>query len=678
MWLLAFPSVDGTAQESTIGGRWRSEPPYRFVLTHLGGLSAGPRFGLGQGTQTFGPGPHEHGDPSVAFFDLTIPPGHDRGGQVVVSPAKDLPEAFLDRCRLDHVSLTGTERFEPGQVLTVGPDQFLLESPAPADVDRPAPRARPAIPARPQPPMLPSRTWLLAGTVPLVGAALVLLLVDRRFWILAALALCAAAALWFGYRRVRTRRVEQWRMARQRRVDDFTRSLQSANRAEAAERRKGVGLPSEVIASATHGSLLTLTSPHTIAIGLTTDAAPTTWAPDELHHVDTDLRRVMTGNSMLTAVPITVDLSCTVIGLSGPRAATLAVARHLLTANLLSSEPLGVHLDVADSPDWTAFDLDDRPAGDLFYVTDRLDLPARFVRAGLVVADTDDQLPSFATARVRLDDAGYASLEDEAGRVVIDRFVPLGITDAQTRSVLHNRIRVPPLDSATIDPEHRATEKPSTGAGDDGAIVVISSDRRTNDAVLASLAVDLLRRPDRTRLSVFVLDGTSRGLIRLAQLDHTQDYAAADDPVGVERVLRAVEHTIGAGTRPAPPPVTAVLLTSDIDGLISFLDRAGRGDLIGRLLHIVDTHDRIHLMMAASQRTETALAPPFGDRFATRLHCRGDIGVLESVSATRTISLTAISGRDLTGAVADLRGRRTRPQNCSGRSVGNNTTSRMV
>lgn len=605
-------------------------------LRHEAGLNAGRVLPLEQGRYAFGPKSAGGGaatGPDTVTFELEV---NDHG--VVLTPV-GLPVA------IDGRPVTVATPIFHGQIIEAGVDRFTLE-----------PHERPLVaPAAPR--------QLIAPRLE---------------------ALPSKSAV----RRRRSKRLQaETQERRQRLLSQFDEDVEKTLRAESIGRRKGIGLPVEVTRSADQGVAHTLTRSGTVAIGLTIDTVA--FNPDVSGNAAGEAGDVLRRYGRLSSVPFLVDFNHHRLGLVGPREAILSVSRHLLTSNATSSEPwlVDLRVDPERASDWgplATLPTLARPVDRLLVLdgigTD-LDPPS-----AIVLADNKGALPIACSAVLTIDDDGSAiiSIGDEQPANV----VPVGIgadhaaelSQRLQRAGMRQQTKSEPTttpapttpvaaapvpqslsgrpSSSTQSPQAasttvasstgRASEDLATGAT--GAVLVTGTDPNTTTEVLSSLTVDLLVRPENRNLAVHVIDARDRSLIRLRQLDQTRNYAPADDIAAIEALLGALERGLTTTT-----PKPAVLIANQIGPLLSFLERMERQDLVERLTSLIGFHDRVRLLVAASGPHPSDIDAPLLDRFATRLRCDNEqIGMLASGRDERTISISSLSGHDLTTSVASL------------------------
>ncbi len=495
-------------------------------------------------------------------------------------------------------------------------------------------------------------------------------------------------------RRRAKKRLAETQERRQRHLSQFEVDTEKALRAESIGRRTGVGLPVDVTRAAENGTAHALARSGAMAIGLTT--GPVAFNPDVTGNTAGEVGEVLGRYSRLSSVPFIIDLNHHRLGLVGPRDAILSVSRHLLTANATGTEPWLIDLRVSpeQTDDWgplATLPTLARPVDRLLVldgVSTDLDPPS-----AIALAHDAATLPIGCSAVLTINADGSATIslgEDEPVGVI-----PLGI-GADHAADIGRRLQqsgiapqsqmapsqpvaapvAPPSPSAprpsTPPPSTRpaSTRPPSapppsrslptqptkatqTTASDDlatGAVLVTGTDPTTTTEVLSSLAVDLLVRPENRNLTVHVIDAGDRSLIRLRQLDQTGGYAPADDLGAIETLLGAIERGL---TTPTPQP--AVLIANQIGPLLSFLERVQRLDLVDRITSLIGFHDRVRLLVAASGPLPSDIDDRLLDRFATHLSCDDEQnGRLASGRDERTISISSLSGHDLTSSVAGL------------------------
>jgi hypothetical protein len=610
----------GKAKDSDFSRGDSGEPPL-FRLRHLAGLSSGRTLDLDAGGYAFGPR-SEHliglaeGDPDRVTFEVEV-----TDGGVVLTPADSTVS-------IDGISVRTATDIEAGQMIELPADRFLLERVG-------GPRSSTPLPDQLATPRL------VPVPVPTRGI--------RTF--------------------LRRRQAQDLGQARASQLRRFGDDVALHARAVAAQQRERAGSPLATGDAAASGIPTPLSPPFTLSVGVTVKTEPYQPERADDHPIEPELQAILTKRAVLSSLPITIDSASETMGIIGPRALSLAAARHLITTNSTSVTPRQVDFDIGDDrvDDWSllpSIGYLAKPTGTLTVI----DRPEPILLAmgeghtALVLATNLDELPPGCTAVLKIEESGAASFTrgDEPARAVIPSGISGGQADDLTNQVNQNAVEVEaiasPADprSAGHDHSHSADATPAIDHG--GAVLVIGDDLTITNELLASLTLDLLGRPENRGLEMYIIDRGDRALIRLVQLPHLRGYATIDDVAGIERVLTAIEATLASkAAGPNESDAAAIFLVSEVGPLVRFLQQIGRSDLVERIERVLTAHDRIHLLVAASAPQSASLQDDHQALFASHLHC-SEFGTAELITAdgSRLITTGGRSGRGLTEAISHV------------------------
>jgi S-DNA-T family DNA segregation ATPase FtsK/SpoIIIE len=355
-------------------------PNSRWELVVVGGLDAGRRFPLAVGRWVIGrqgsDADLDHPTVAAAHAALTITADgravvEDLGagagtwidGDLVTGPATLAPRAIVRMGAVPVSVVPADDPTGPAPAPATGATTISFNRPPPPEpLPSPArvtlPRPRPPDPLRPA-------VGALGVLVPLVvGGVMAAALGDWRYGLLALLGpITALAQAVDGHRRRRRRHREDER----RMAGEVARLRLELSAAATTERRRrhaaGVG-PAEAVRRAERLSpRLWERRPgqrDVARVRLGTAALPWTppTEPDRLVGEDVDERvaALLKAHRRLAEVPLEVDLDSEVVGLVGPRAAALAVARSLVVQAVVHQGPADLAVEVAADaghlPDW--------------------------------------------------------------------------------------------------------------------------------------------------------------------------------------------------------------------------------------------------------------------------------------------------------------------------------------
>lgn len=650
-------------------------------LVHDAGLTAGHTLGLRPGRFRLGPrrsseGGLVTGAPDVVSFDLAIADD----GATSLSVGRE-PVA------VEGIVVDESVDLDDGDVIQLTSDHFVLRV---VDGRTTRPTGLPVSPrsvAVAERPVLSTWLWFFGA---LTVAGLVAGFFRTPLFGLALIGVGGIVATLAVGRRLHAKRQQEERRQRDNARRLFFSEIVDVRRAASDERRSPAFTPSQVVAMSER-------SPQSGAALITTIASgDQSWEPPVVCHRDPgwDHQAVVDELSFLPAIPFSVDLDAGPIAVCGPRSATLAVARHLITsAQVLARIPIQVGTSVPADWRWLR---DVATEGAPLRVFDET-VGARDPRSIHLAPSVDvlDTAGDFATVMVITDD-GRASIVHR-GTVIGDGFVPHGVTD-QHAAELQQRLSRSPIDAAAGPAPQSATtltsaetgDRPDSAGGSDDADVVVdlrepTIDLRTSAAsitparpllsadvaaafdgpsleqldsdrllvtglsharnknVLASAALrQAARFPDR---EIYILDRGDRALIRLAQLDGCEAYASIDQIDRVIELIAAIEQ------RTSDPDRQVLLLAPDLWATTSFYRNSGFGEVADAIDSLVDSMDLVPMAASAPSSADLPLSS-----FLVWVDTNDPPRTASPVDADRTdpLDLSTLPGLDLTGSVARL------------------------
>ncbi len=649
------------------------QPGPTIKLRHVAGLTAGQTLPLTAGRFHFGPLRSSHGGlvagtPDAVSFDLTI---HDDGETVLT--------AGQEPVAVEGVIISRPVTLDDGDVVQLMTDHFVVEAePSGEDhgedngVDHGGAKGGDEL-ARPVTvvprPVDPPRTTKLTGWLLLFAAVIVLGVVlaftNGRLIGISLLGLAGVIATLL----LRLRRNERATEARSVAVDNARMLLFSQvveHRKAAASALRGPALtPAAVAESAARRS-----EPSTTAVTIASGDQP--WDPPvEVERAPGwDHRSVVDDLSFLPAIPYSVDLDQGAIAILGPRSATLAVARHIVTTALYLAGPeTGAEVDTEIPADWrwllpeneTIIRILDHVRGSVG------------PRTIALYADREDlERKGFSSAEfthvMEVNDAGTADITTAEGTTT--GFVPHGITETHAGELLEMLGRPAPervaLDAtASTEPDHAGSDPAAvddsafdhTTFGDTASeaasaidLTIFDTDRLLVTGPLPSRHRDVLAtaalhqadlHPDR---SLYILDRGDRALIRLAQLDNCARYTTIDQLDSVTQMVQDLETMMDQ-----PAEHSSLMLAPDLWNAIEFYRDTGHRPLADRIEELIAKMQLVP--MAASATEPPAAAPSFLVWIETGLEATADV---HGADGDTVIDLESLPGIDLTGSVARL------------------------
>lgn len=607
-------------------------------LLHNAGLTAGHTLELRPGTFRLGPRRSDEGGlvagtPEAVSFDLTVA---DDGG-VTLTPGSE-PVA------VEGVAVERSARLDDGDMIQLTTDHFVLRSPAGPHQSRPPANITPrTVPA----PHLPSMAfWLwLFGLIALFGIVVGFIRTGFFGLVLIGVGGIIATIAIRTRRRERAREEQSVQLANAKSL--FFNEIVDSRKAAAEVLRTGASSPAAIARFAA-----TSPPPPGSRLHVTVASGDRAWSPPVVCFRDPgwDYQGIVDDLSFLPAIPYTVDLDSSALALVGPRSATLAVARHLVTSALLNSaSDAGVSVTTVVPADWrwiapasvSELRILDGVAGEIGPRTVVIASSLDELRANANVEDPALVFPHI----MQIDDHGRASIIDETG--IGAGFVPHGITDRHARRLSAMMrddgpiidLRQPTVD-ALVDADHHLL--------DADRVLVAGRDRDRNKHVLATTALrQAVRHPDR---SIFILDRGDRALIRLKQLDACRRYVTIDQIADVESVLDELDLIAARAD-----DERVLLLAPDLWDTTAFYRNIGRSDLAGRIDALIS---QMELLPVAASTLDREQAPP--GTFLVWVNTKDDdVADVEHTldgqpDGSTQLDLRDLPGADLTGSVARL------------------------
>ena len=631
-------------------------------LRHEAGLTAGQTLPLRPGRFRFGPLRSSHGGlvtgtPEVVSFDLAI----DTEGETTLTAGRE-------SVAVEGVIIDRPVALDDGDVVQLTTDHFVLKT---ASSTPRASRPLRSIEARYVAPVEPARltNWLvLFGAATLLGV--ILMLINWRLIGLALLGLAGLIATLLIRSRINTRAESARAVAVDNARSMLFTEIVETRKAAAEALRSGTETPAAVAQRVSRNEIAS--RPRLLATIASGDRA---WEPPVIVHRSPGwpYRAVVDELSFLPAIPFTVDLDQGPIAIVGPRSATLAVARHLVTtAMCLGGPSSGASIVTRVPADWRW--LIDQPSHAIRVldhetgpIGPRTVVLAESVEALHDLADS----PAVFVHTMTIDESGRATITGADGQGG-SGFVPHGITDQHARDIQE---LLPTVDAMADASDPRASPTPDGFAEllpedvdlevttvaplmapvvdqsnvldlavfDTDRLLVTGPDQTKNKGVLATAA---LRRaslhPDR---SLYILDRGDRALIRLAQLETCVRYATIDQ---IEQVEAIVDELDALTNEPAEQ--RCLLLAPDLWNTVSFYRASGQRQLADRIDEVVARMEMVPLA-ASGPNTKASPTASFlvwietGSNDTADVHRNNDNGVID---------LRSLPGIDLTGSVARL------------------------
>ncbi|MDA3040833.1 MAG: hypothetical protein O3C27_15135, partial [Actinomycetota bacterium] len=494
-------------------------------MRHEAGFASGDVVDLPPGRHQFGACP------------ATIKAGHDAGALPIIAFEIDvhLDEAGKALSLVPHTdnasqaaTLTVNGRLvsdiiaiEPGAVIGIGPDAFVLEGDQP---DVASPWTGP-LPNRVVVPPSPERRLPPPFAVPtalalLLAALLVVAFGDLTLWPMLAPTTLLVAVTTRRQGRLQRRYTREHAEQEARRVERFRTDLETAAGHEASRRREAVISAHQVLRAARRGRRVVSDRPIAIALGTAA------WRPevDVCGPLDAAMLDLLAEHSSLAAVPVAIDPAKALLGIVGPRPATLAVARHLLTAAAQGQAPVRFEGGLRDDAAWQLLlDLQSCEASATALGVIDGGRPTTRPNAGVVLADTEDQLAFPPDLLMRLQPNGVVTLTVPSAGLSAHGLMPIGISHARLGELASLRHEVAVQRGGT-----RQTYVPPSDPRQPvaGPVLMATSSVPEELAGLTTLMLDVLMMSRRTR--VVVLDSEDEGLRGLRDLPHVSGYAAND------------------------------------------------------------------------------------------------------------------------------------------------------
>lgn len=609
-------------------------------LRHEAGLTAGQTLPLRPGRFRFGPLRSNHGGlvtgtPEIVSFELEI----DDQGDTVLAAGRE-PVA------VEGIVIDRPVTLDQGDVVQLTTDHFVLEAPGAGGRRRPTRSIEP----RHVPEVEPARMtgWLLASALVIV-VGLLLTLVNPR---LVGISLFGLAGL-IATLLVRSRRADQAQQARSVAVAN-ARSLVfnevlDARKAAADALRAEAPTPATVARQARHGH-----ARSNERLLVTIASGDRAWEPPVVvrRSPGWDYRSIVDELSFLPAIPFTVELDDGPIAIVGPRSATLAVARHIVTTAMTVSGPgVGAVIETEVPADWRWL-IDRRPAS--VRILDHVAGPLG--PRTVVLLDEVDDLERVGLARNLFQ---AMMIIDESGRATISSgneggtgFVPHGITDQHARDLqqllasddeidVHDLVPLAEVEVAEPDFVVDRSNVFDLEVFDTDRLLVTGPDRLRNKNVLATAALRQAGlHPNRT---LYILDRGDRALIRLAQLDTCVRYVTLDQLDRVAQVINELDQL--TRSEPAEP---VLLLAPDLWHTISFYRASGAGRLADRIDEVIAKMEIVPV--AASATSADAL--PSASFLVWIDTSVGETAHVRRPTDSGVIDLDSLPGIDLTGSVA--------------------------
>ncbi len=608
------------------------EPNFR--LRHEAGLTSGDVVDLRPGRHQFGPSPTstkaglDAGEPPVIAFEIDV--RLDQNGDAV-----DLVPHTENASQATTLTVNGrvvseVTQVRPGEVIGMGPDAFVLEKATPEPHI-----ARPTIGPRPARLIVPPASDLRLPPAFEMPIALALLLVallvvafgNLGYWpMLVPTTLLVAFTAW-RQRRLQRRYMQDHAEQEARRLERFRTDLETAARVETARRRESVVSPHNVVQAAKRGRRLTADRPIAIALGTAS------WRPevDERGPLDQAMRDLLAEHSELPAVPVAIDPAKALLGIVGPRQATLAVARHLLTAAAQRDAPVRFEGTLRDPADWRPLlelqscDAASTPLG----VIDG-GPPVERPRAGVVLADTEERLACLPDLLMSLQRNGVVTISVPSSGLSTEGLMPIGITRARLSELALLRHEV------TI--ERRGTRRTRVQQRDNrqpihGPVLLATSTVSEELGGLTTLMLDVLAVTPRTR--VVVLDAEDEGLRGLHDLPHVAGYASDDHDVIAQ---------LEALTSGSLPQVPVLVLARGLGVRAERWRYSEQEHLTGRLLQLARSRQ---ILLAAAEPPESEMPAAIVRRFSVRVLSRGDHLMLLAPDGQQRLPLRRLTPPDV-------------------------------
>lgn len=423
-------SLDGLGDGSVVhlGCPPAAPPPAVVELAAVAGLVAGTRVPLGPGTHELGRGLLPSPTVSRRHASVTVAPG----GAAAVRDA-----GSRNGTRAGDAWAFAETPLAPGDLLALGAVRLVARRPSPPPVRGRRTHNRPPRPAPPPPPAplrvpaaAPSRgdkprfSWATVFVPALAGAVMVVLLGSLAYAALTLLGPVLAVAQWTEERRRRRRDLaaDARRVAEE--VAAFGSALAAAREAaRAAAVAAAPDLAALVTLAETAGARLwERRAPGPLAVGL----GRVPWEPPlALPHEPAPgaLDAVV---PYLDDVPVTVPPG-TVLGVTGHRAAALAVARALVCQAAVLTGPADLRVGVLSHepaawawarwlPHWSdepSLLVVDDPSSTVGRPAPVRDLLASGTVAAVVLAEHADDLPASCAHVLHVDADGAASLDGD-------------------------------------------------------------------------------------------------------------------------------------------------------------------------------------------------------------------------------------------------------------------------
>ncbi len=652
--------------DETAGG----EPPVT-KLRHEAGLTAGQTLPLSSGRFRFGPlrsneGGLVSGTPEVVSFDLSI----QDDGSALLSAGRE-PVA------VEGVIIDGPVALEDGDVVQLTTDHFVLETAASTNGRRhhqtvePRPIHRMASPSMTK--------WLaLFGTITLLGAAAGV--VDGRLFGFALLGLAGIVATLMVRSRRRQLASEAHRVAVDNARSLFFSEIVAARKNAAEKLRLATNTPATIARRADDRSSSPSQGQHVLATIASGDRG---WEPPVVVHRDPgwDHTAIVEELSFLPAIPFTVDLDVGPLAVVGPRPATLAVARHLVTTTMCV-EGGGATISTDVPADWrwlhaaerSSIRVLDHVGGDLGPRTVVLADSIESLRTRFAVDNTDPvDIAHDATddgRRVHLShvDFSHVMVIDDEGRATITTadggggsgFVPHGITahhaDDVQQLLAEPKHAIELGDEGDIlDPvrtDQRCLVEPTVDRSamldlavfDTDRLLVTGTNHSKNRDVLATAAIRQAgMHPGR---ALYILDRGDRALIRLAQLESCASYVTIDQVDGVDQLI----WDLAAATAD-PDSESGLLLAPDLWTTIAFYRATGHEHLADRIDAVVAKMQQVPLAASSTMLAESPSAS-FLVWIETSIE---DLVEVRQRGGNGVLDMRDLPGIDLTGSVARLK-----------------------
>jgi hypothetical protein len=620
-----MPGTDTPSADSGV-------PPHDAVveLRHVAGLTAGQALPLSVGRFRFGPlrsdeGGLVAGTPDVVSFDLTV---HD-DGEIVL-------DVGAEPVAVEGVIIDRPISLSDGDIVQLSTDHFAVEAgqllSSEARIDSIEPRT-----IAPLSQSTMTGWFLLFAAITALGAALAFTNLG-----LLGIALLGAAGI-VGTLLARNRRNDRAASSHSDAVDDarFALFADIVDQRKAAARaiRSHARTPAAIAEEARSRS-----RPPGNQSSVTIASGDQPWEPpvQVRRSPGWDHRSVVDELSFLPAIPYSVDLDTGAVAIVGPRAATLAVARHIVTSAMYVTGPhAGADIETAEAADWRW--LRDQPRSAV-RILDHVqgDVGPRTI---VLCADTHElvangfDIESF-THLMEIDEAGTAEITTTDGTGT--GFVPHGITE--THACELQDLLLGPLPSADVPASPSdAAELLDLTLFDTERLLVTGPSLSRNRDVLATAALQQTRfHPDRT---LYILDRGDRALIRLAQLENCARYTTIDQIEAVEQMVDELEALIEHAVTPS-----SLLLAPDLWATVDFYRVTDHHGLADRIDHLVT---KMQILPVATSTPATT--PDDSASFLVWIETGGtELADVRRPANGGVIDLDALPGSDLTGSVARL------------------------